>query len=308
MKFKLSTLLWLVTLVAVITGCWLWVKNERDATARKIRDSEADLANMKTSFDRYVATEMANSSYFRNELGIIQNLASLKNSHIKLVRLPDELGGKLYSGLPFLWQWRMLLVEPNEFELCWAIHDIPKGLSFDIPAQHIHRSHLNIVAGRSPFLNPPEEIPESFLGEKSLEVIVYFRIDGDSESGSIQIDYEINEPREIRKFGKIIGRGDKIQLSSKEVQWLSGCRSARGGYGTLSGKGIEHGYGHLPLLNQSFSLEDPLTLVKIRSERLVGINKYEPFEGPCPGLLVWIQKKSGPSTDMPKYIIIKDGG
>lgn len=307
MNFKLSTLFWLVTLCAVIMGCWIWIYNERVSTARRIAESEANMAAMQQSLHHYLSIEMGKAHYFKRQLGVIDNSATLKESYIKLVRLPDELGGKQSHGLPFTWQWRMLLQEPDDFELCWAIYDIPSDSSFAIPEEHVHRSHLNIIGGTSQmgdshFLNDlASETSAAQWCDQPLEVIVYFRIDGDSEGGTVHINYEICKPSEPR-LGPTLWRGERIDLKSDEIQWLRNCRFARGGYGDITGRGIEHNYQQLPLLHQTFSLDVPLTLVKIRTANQIGLNKYEPFPGPCLGLQVWIQKKSGPATDRTRIV------
>lgn len=302
MKFKISTMFWLMTVVAVVIACWLWVLNERSETAEKIADSEARMAELQEDVNNYVANQMGKIFYFKRQLGVIPNSENLTQSHIQLVRLPDELGGKQLFGLPFTWQWRMLLTQPNDFELCWSLHDIPTKESFDIPAASIHRSHLNIADGFAPIGGLGAEPNDALSGSQPLEVILYFRIDGDSEGGNIQINYEIAEPGELRSLGQTVYRGVTIQLSPDDIQWMRSCQTSRGGY-SISGFGIEHSYDHIPLLNQSFSLDNPLTLVKIRSQKPLGPPfKFEPYPGPCPGLQIWIQKKSGPSTDLPKRI------
>ena len=99
-----------------------------------------------------------------------------------------------------------------------------------------------------------------------------------------------------------VKRGEFIALKSEDVSWLRECTWSRASYGAISGFATEHNYKQVPLLDQNFSLDTPLSLLKIRSRKKLGQVKYEPYEGPCPGLQVWIQKRSGPSTDLPKRI------
>ena len=305
MKFKLSTLLWSLTLVGVVLGSVVWIQKERAETAATLAKKEQEMAAFQKDINLYVRGEFGKVHYFKRNLGVINDSAQLKRAHVKLVRLPDELGGKQSFGLPFIWQWRFLLLQPNEFELCWALHDIPKDDAFDIPEEHIHRSHLNIAEGCPRMGQSGGTDSVVFSENQRLEVIVYFRIDGDKEGGSININYEICEPGELRGYGQTIYRGVSIKLDPDEVQWLRNCISSRGGYGSIAGFGIEQSYKQLPLLDQSFSLDEPLTLVKIRTAKSVGRMRYEPYPGPCLGIQVWIQKKTGPSTDLPKRIWIE---
>lgn len=221
--------------------------------------------------------------------------------------MPNELGGELRSGLPFTWQWRFFLPRPNNFELCWAVHDIPADESFGIPQKSIHRSHLNLKkhVELQGFV-PKDKLADIFSGDKPLEVIVYFRIDGAADGGRIQIDYEIFEADRQRGITPTIKQSLHVQLKADEVKWLENMTSSRGGYGQACvGLGVEHGYSQLPLLSQNFSLEKPLKLLKLRSMKHKEGFNYESYSGPGPGLQVWVQKKSGLSPDQPHPVWVK---
>ena len=319
MKFSVATLLWLVTFAAVVMGSCLWATNEKDLAEKKVElaektaqakiaKSEQENAVFKKNLENYARNEAGKAFQYRHALGVIENAASVKAPFIKLVRMPSELGGEQSYKLPFTWQWRMILPDPAEFELCWAVHEIPADDSFDIPEEHLHRSHLNLKGGVSRagllhFGNPSgDDSDKSLDSGKPLEVCLFFRIDGDSENADVFINYQVVNSEYVARGG--LKRGEYIQLKSDDVSWLHDCTYWRGGYGSILGFGLERG-DHVPLLQQTFSLDEPLTIVKVRSEKKLAPFEYETYKEPCPGLLVWIQKKTGPSTDQPKRILGK---
>ena len=305
MKFSVATLLWLITIACIVIGSYLWVNQQRELANNKanvrIAESERKIANLKKGLE----DELGKADYYRRQLGVIENSTSIKSPFIKLVRMPDDLGGRQSYKLPFTWQWRMILPKPDEFELCWTVHEIPADDLFDIPEEHLHRSHLNLKGGvsRAGMVHYDDNVnvdSDMLLGSgKPLEVCLFFRIDGDSERADVFINYQIVNSEKLLIAG--LKRGEHIQLKSDDVAWAGQALASRGGYGAISGIEIERD-NHVPLLRQNFSLDEPLPILKIRSKKELGPGKYEIHKEPCAGLLVWIQKKSGPSTDLPKLI------
>ena len=291
----------------MILGAFLWSNHQSELVDEKIVASEQEMAALQKEMEKFAANAYGEASYFKRQLGVIENADTISKPYIRLIRLPVELGGGQMYGLPFTWQWRMVLPNPKDFELCWAIHEIPPGNSFDIPEEHLHRSHLNLKDGipRQGLLHFSKNNERPLTLDQPLVVTLYFRIDGDSERGDVFINYQIDEPSKLNRGGGAIKRGEFIALKSEDVSWLQECTTCRGSYGAISGLAIEHDYNQVPLLDQNFSLDEPFSLLKIRSRKKLGPIKYAPFKGPCAGLQVWIQKRSGPSTDLPNQIQIQ---
>ena len=137
-----------------------------------------------------------------------------------------------------------------------------------------------------------------------MEVCLFFRIDGDSDNADVFINYQTVDSDNSMVARGGVKHGVHIRLKSEDVSWLRDAISSRGTYGRISGLGLENG-DHVPLLQQTFSLDEPLALVKVRAQKKLGPIEYEQHDGPCPGLLIWVQKKTGPSTDLPKRIWTK---
>jgi hypothetical protein len=296
MKFSVASLLWLATLVAVILGAYFWAQEQKTLANRKVAESQVKLEEMQTGFQEFAKKELSKAGYLQQQLRLIPNAEKIRTPYIKFVRLPRFFGGLQHYGLPFTWQWRAILPEPEEFELCWAVHEIPEDDSFDIPVSHIHRSHLNLADGvsREGMLHGTGS-DQSLDGVKPLEVNLFFRIDGDKEKASVSINYQISKPGSLNLMGGAVTRGEHIVLKPEELSWIGNSTTSRGSYGRISGFELEHDRGgSVPLIDRKFDMDEPLYLIKLRSKKEVSAGKFESYAGPCPGLMVWIQKKSGP--------------
>ncbi len=131
-------------------------------------------------------------------------------------------------------------------------------------------------------------------------VDVYFRIDGDSDGREVFINYEVSKVADWVNGSAAVIRGERIILKPQDVDWLTDCTWNRGGYWNISGFGIERNGKHVPLLDQAFDFGEPLTLITVRKQKELGSMRFEDYDSPCRGLHVWVQKKSGDSTNVPK--------
>lgn len=74
MKFKLSTLMWFVTLANVIVGAVLWVQNERATTAKILAEADAEKAAFQKGVNEIVAKVHAEAHYYKRGMGEIDNV------------------------------------------------------------------------------------------------------------------------------------------------------------------------------------------------------------------------------------------
>jgi hypothetical protein len=218
MKFRLSTLFWCLTLVAVVLGSYQFVIQQRVASQNKVAEAQA----MAAETTKWAMNVIATSNYYKRGLGIFDDIQDETKPTLLYVRLPDELGGKQHHGLPFIWQWRIYLPGPNDFELCWATQSIPQDDSFDLPEDSIHRSHLNLVDGHSVSGISHGTDSLEFDGESPLEVVMYVRVDATEQGGTLFVNYEITKPKALRINNSTVSRGERHQLSADDVSWLLG--------------------------------------------------------------------------------------
>lgn len=290
MKVRLATLLWFLTIVAVAIASWIQTRRVQQQAAAEIADVKSKMDQAEQVLNKWARKEAGKNGYFREQLGAIQNWSSLTLPYIKLIRLPKELGGFQSWPLPFTWHWKLLVDQPYQFELCWAIDNIPADDSFDLPVDDIHRSHLDLESksGQSGYMSLSDSIDLS--GKAPLEVNLFVRLDGDAEGGSLSLTYEISEPVDWGARGASVYRTQVHPLRADDVSFLQKTFNLQGGYGSLSGLGVEQG-SSVPLLDQSFSWDQPIQILKLRAQNKLGPVKFENFEGPSPGLMIWIQRK-----------------
>ncbi len=290
MKVRLATLLWFLTIVAVVIASWIQTRRVQQQAGNEIAAAKSKYENLEYELLEQNKQELAKRFYFQRQLGVIQNWSSLTLPYIKLIRLPKELGGFQSWPLPFTWHWKLLVDQPDQFELCWAINNIPAGDSFDVPVDDIYRSHLDVESksGQSGYMSLSDSIDLS--GKAPLEVNLFVRLDGDAEGGSLSLTYEISEPVDWGARGASVYRTQVHRLGADDVSFLQKTFNLQGGYGSLSGLGVEQG-NSVPLLDQSFSWDQPIQILKLRAQKKLGPVKFENFEGPSPGLMIWIQRK-----------------
>ena len=302
MKFKLSNLIWITTLVAVLLSSWIYVRSERTKNANLIAKAKSEAELLCKNMREFAEVESGKAYYLRDQLGLFNDAESKSATpYVRFIRLPEELGGMQLHGLPFTWRWRILLPDPDEFELCFCLDGIPKEAGdFEIASEHVYRSHLNLFnqsgnahAGTMS-MSDDESTIESLKGA-AVEVALYFRIDGDSSGGKISVNFEIQRATNSFRPPKTY-RGQHFNLTAEQVQWLMHHASTCAGGSSVGGFGIEHG-NQIPLLDQAISLDTPTTLLKLRAQKKVGEWKFEPYENESKGLFVWVQRKKQLSSE-----------
>ena len=296
MKFKLATLLWVLTLVAVAIASLLWVQRERAADALMIKEAKQEVEALNKGVQEFARMELGKADYYRQKLSLFREGKVADNSdYVRFVRMPQELGGMQCHGLPFTWQWRFLIQDPNQFQLCYCFDGIPKEESCDIEPSLVNRSHLNLdndkgvaIAGRIHMMDS-SGVNTSELANSPVEIALYLRLEANESGGRLFVSYEIQPATDQFQPGTVY-RGTVTELKPAQVKWLlHHASTSRGGW-KISGFGFENGT-HVPLLDTSFSLEQPTTLVKVRAKKEVGELKFEPYPDKSPGLLVWVQAK-----------------
>jgi hypothetical protein len=293
MKFRLSNLLMLTVLVGVILTSALFIRKEREINEEKMQQVKAGAEELLKHGEDAVASAI----YYKRELGVFDGeISDRSKPFIKSVRIPKELGGLQLYGLPFTWRWRLYLPDINEFEVCCAINDVPKS-GFALPADSIFTSFPDLSKGSKSGIGYSGEDSKPIDPAKPVEIFLTVRLDGEDETGTIHICYQIEQE------GNQVDRTDHIRFKIDDGHWLGDSSLSAASY-EIGGISIEHPY-EIPLLSTRFSCEAPLTLLRIRSQRHVEGLKYEPIDGPTTGLMVWLQKHSPvsePNHAMPDAI------
>lgn len=294
MKFRLSTLVWILTLTAVVLTAVLWVRRERAESRAFVIAEEAKRKDLEKKTIAFVEQELGRSLYFQRQLGAIPNNNSITTPFAKLVRMPRELGGMQFHGLPFTWQWKFVLPNVNDFELCWSTAGIPPNDSEDIFAiseSLVNRSHIDTsarhgLAGSMSMSDPDTPLDPS----KPIQMNLFFRIESSENGGRVWVNYEIGSCSEHGMFNAQIFRGNATDVSEENMLWLKNCFCFPGDY-AISGFSVDHGSIKIPLLDKPFSFDAPLLLLRARGLKEVEPGKWESATGPCPGLQIWVRKR-----------------
>jgi hypothetical protein len=278
MKFSLQTLLWSTTLIAVLLGCWIWVQRERVLNRLEMERVLAQAEEIK----KFGMNEMARADLYRRSLGRF-NASEKQQPFIRFVPLPNELGGMQLHGFPFTWRWRLFLPsakELNNLVVCCAVEDVPRE-GFEVPPEKIMRTVLDNrdgqpVAGNLYISQGDQAIDD----EKPVEVLLIIRLEYNNGAARLMVNFEIEQ---FRTFYR--GKSFNINCDRKH-DWLRGVRAYS--Y-EVSGFGIEDRV-ELPLLKNGLNLDSPTLLLRLRGKRHIEDMKYEEFEGPADGLMIWLDR------------------
>ena len=285
---------------------YLFVVRERAKNQSEIEsikaDSQKEIAQTKEfaeSLKNWALDKSTRSDFFKQSLGYFDDNLDKTKPAVKFVRMPGHLGGMQLHGLPFTWQWRIYLPDPDEFEFCWATGDIPlEKDSFDLPETSINRLHLpagkeNGMAGKMNMPSASEPKDGKKTKSEPVEILVFFRIDADDNGGEVFVNFEIGPVTTEKSFmWSPMYHGSYGKISLDDSRWLlePGVSSMRGGY-DISGFGVDRSHTKFPLQDGSVSLDEPTLLLKARAQKKLDKMKYESYDGPSPGLLIWIQNR-----------------
>ncbi len=276
MKFKLSTMIWLVTLFAVVSACLGFVYSERQKSKKIVKEVQSAAEEAKA-----IALDA------RQKLADIRMQKQQMLSRAKMFEEIDELVPHLMwlgqsswtSSLvddknPNSWHWRIFQPEQHKpLEICWAVQDIPKT---GMPDRSVTKSRNVVVDQLQMGLNGNPK-PPKWLGCAA----IHCRIVPSDDSYRLDLDFHPHE-LDAPPLQTEVYKGYALFDPETELDWL---RSKMAGKkNCIDGSEIDKGD------SRPISLSNPHVLVRIRGKRLVN-GEFQSVEGPSPGFMLWIREK-----------------
>ena len=285
MKFKLSTLIWITTLTAVIIAGYAIVQSERrkseEAGLRAAAVSEEATTARNEAVEKLREVERKYESVERTAK-VFKSLH--ENSEPRLLYLGPSLSWtRDYSSSQLCtdWNWRVFLPKDHpKVEYCWAVDGIPKSgfplesktFKTDLVVGQPHESadgkkKWNVWLGTTVFSCRLEPVGEDHL---------YCR----TSSNPHEID--------AAPFSTQFSKGHGWHVQANDMDWLTSSWLGS----TDSTESVEVD----DLGSRDISYEKPHVLVRIRGRKKEG-DDFSNVDGPVPGFMLWLRKKVEATND-----------
>ena len=277
MKFKLSTLIWLTTLLAIFIAGWALVRSEREKRLEAEVNAELRTDEITKQFllaDTQLRKMQQQFERLEERAKVFKGLNAKSPPHLAWLGQASWVNGSSTDRLPTVWDWRIFLpVDHPRLEFRWAVEQIPK----------------------SGF--PPDAVVnrrEIFVGRKSGSPSEGFKLSQWLGCAVLHCELKANRKSNLQcrlnqsPHGLTAGPYEtdafygSEQPITTECDWLHAA--ILGNQSSTESVEVDEGD------SRAVSFDKPHVLVRIRGKRKSG-DRLTEVEGPAPGFMLWLQKK-----------------